>query len=103
MRLAKLLEEKRGVKNLSNLPSICEQEILEWADVYHDGTGKWPGQKSGPIRAFPGLTWAKVNNALIRGSRGLPGGSSLARLLEEKRGARNQATLPPLTEHQILA
>src|SRR5262249_11074482 len=41
--------------------------------------------------------------ALQRGERGLPGGSSLARLLAAERGARNQAGLPPLTVERILA
>ena len=39
----------------------------------------------------------------FRGNRGLPGGSSLARLLAEHRGARNPKDLPPLTIEQILA
>jgi hypothetical protein len=40
-----------------------------------------------------------VNNAL---SFGLPGGSSLARLLARERGVRNRCGLPPLTEAAIL-
>jgi hypothetical protein len=41
--------------------------------------------------------------ALRLGLRGLPGGSSLARLLDEQRRVRNVKNLPPLTEEQILA
>jgi hypothetical protein len=40
--------------------------------------------------------------ALSRGRRGLPPGSSLARLLEENRGVRNRSQLPPLSREQIL-
>ncbi len=40
---------------------------------------------------MPGETWA----ALDQGAHGLPGGSSLARLLEEHRGVRNKALWPP--------
>lgn len=41
--------------------------------------------------------------ALLKGLRGLPGGSSLARLLAEYRGKRNRARLPPYSRQQILA
>jgi hypothetical protein len=34
---------------------------------------------------------------------GLPGGSSLDRFLDEKRGVRNEQNSPPPTEEQILA
>jgi hypothetical protein len=49
-----------------------------------------------------GETWGAVNRALARGGRGLPAGSSLARLLEGRRGRRNQAHAPPLDPGQIL-
>jgi hypothetical protein len=54
---------------------------------------------SAPARGRPG---GAVNRALGRGGRGLPGGSSLARLLEQRRGRRNQAHAPPLDAGQIL-
>ena len=34
------------------------------------------------------LSWKGVNGCLVRGLRGLPGGGSLARLLEDRRGVR---------------
>jgi hypothetical protein len=43
-----------------------------------------------------------ISQALTRGLRGLPGGSSLAQLLAERRGARNPRDLPRLTADQIL-
>jgi hypothetical protein len=43
-----------------------------------------------------------VDNALRLGLRALPGGSSLAQLLAEKRNVRNIQKLPPLTEAQIV-
>jgi hypothetical protein len=39
-------------------------------------------------QATGGLTWGAVNSALASGSRGLPGGGSLARLLLRRRGVR---------------
>jgi Type III restriction enzyme, res subunit len=100
--LAKLLEEKRGVRNVRNLPDLTEDQILNWADLYKDQTGNWPNQKSGPIADAPGETWANVNANLFQGGRGFPGGSSLAKLLDERRGVPNRLN-QPLTEDQILA
>jgi hypothetical protein len=50
----------------------------------------------------PGEVWANINQALREGLRSLPGGSSLALLIAEKRGVRNKASTPPLTVEQIL-
>jgi len=47
--------------------------------------------------------WRYINQALSLGFRGLPGGSSLARLLAERRRKRNNARLSQLTVEQILA
>ena len=50
----------------------------------------------------PGEKWSLIDCDLRAGQRGLSGGSSLAKLLAKKRGLRNPAELPPLTEEQIL-
>jgi hypothetical protein len=68
--------------------SLSEAQILAWADAHHAQTGKWPTAASGPVAGAPGETWAAVNQALAYGSRELPGGDSLARLLAENRGKR---------------
>jgi hypothetical protein len=47
---------------------------------------------SGVIKDDLAETWRRVDNGLRYGLRGLPGGSSLARLLDEKRGVRNVKT-----------
>jgi hypothetical protein len=44
-----------------------------------------------------------VQQALFAGQRGLPGGSTLAQLLAAKRGVRNPADPPRLTERRIVA
>jgi hypothetical protein len=59
--------------------------------------------KSGPIAAEPEETWSGVNAALSVGQRGLPGGSSLAQLLERERGVPNLNFPPRLTVAQVLA
>ena len=100
--LAKLLAEKRGVRNIGDLPDLTIQQILKWADAHHKKTGEWPKEKSGEVLDAPSETWNGIVSALINGRRSLPGGSSLAQLLAEKRGVRNHRGLPGLTVGQIL-
>ncbi len=100
--LAKLLEAGRGVRNKNAPPPLDPQQILGWADTYHKRVGEWPRRGSDEIGVASGETWAGIDNALNRGLRGLPEGSSLAQLLEAERGIRNHANLPQLTEGLIL-
>jgi hypothetical protein len=101
--LARLLAAERGVRNIHDLSDLTGEQILRWADVYHQRTGAWPTMKSGPIPGAPGETWHRVDHALRDGSRGLPARSSLAQLLAEHRGVRNPKGLPPMRVGQILA
>jgi hypothetical protein len=59
--------------------------ILGWADAYFQRHGAWPKRDSGPVEGAE-ATWCGVDAALWKGARVLPGGSSLARLLKERRG-----------------
>lgn len=99
--LAQLLERHRGARNRLNVPDLTEAEILCWADEHRARTGAWPKYPDGAIGAAAGETWSAVETALARGSRGLPGGDSLARLLARRRSARNKADLPHLSVEQI--
>jgi hypothetical protein len=101
--LARLLCEQRGVRNLSCLPSLTTKEILAWADRWHRRTRSWPISESGPIAGTNGETWKAIDHALRLGMRGLPGGSSLSRLLENRRGVRNIQRLPRLSVAKVLA
>lgn len=101
LSLAKLLEQRRGVPNVRNLPRLSQAKILRWCDAHRRRTGRWPHRISGPIHEAPGEVWLSIDNALRLGLRGLPGGSSLARLLAAKRGKRNRKALPRLTKRQI--
>jgi hypothetical protein len=101
--LARLLARKRGVRNHAELPRLTEKQILRWADRHFRRNGEWPKRTSGPIAGAPGETWDVANTALHQGKRGLPGGSSLARLLAAQRSVRNQKALLPLTLDRILA
>ena len=100
--LAQLLAARRGVRNLKGLPPLTTQRILAWSDAYYGRTGRWPTSKSGPIAEAPGETWRAADQALRVGVRGQAGDSSLAQLLEARRGARNIHRLPRLKLVRIL-
>jgi hypothetical protein len=101
--LAELFAARRGVRNVQDLPDFSIKKILDWADAHFRRHGRWPTRNSGPLDDAPGETWNAVTIALARGTRGLPGGSSLARLLAERRGVRNLGDLPKFTIARILA
>jgi hypothetical protein len=101
--LARLLALRCGKPHPHDRPSLSVAQVLAWADRHRRRTGAWPKATSGPIPGAGGETWAAINNALNRGARGLPGGTSLPSLLAEHRGKRNKSALPPLTVGGILA
>jgi hypothetical protein len=84
-------------------PELDVDRIVEWAVEHHARTGEWPGPASGVVCAAPGETWRGVGVALLQGHRGLPGGTTLARLLAERVGKPHRDDLPRLSEDQILA
>jgi len=96
--LARLLTE-----HLSGRPLLTVERILAWADAYHAAHGLWPCNEYKPGAAAPGETWKAIDQALKVGWRGLPGGTSLARLLVEHRGPEAGRRHPRLTVAQILA
>jgi hypothetical protein len=100
--LALLLADKRGVRNVWTRPDLSIEQILAWADAHFRQTGQWPQTKSGPVLEKPEETWLAIHHALVRGQRGLAGGSSLAKLLDVKRGVPNNLDLPPFGSKQIL-
>jgi hypothetical protein len=100
--LAQLLTEKLGARNVQSLPCLTVEGILQWADEHHAKNAKWPTHESGPIPKSGGENWRNIDAALRKGLRGLPGASSVARLLAKHRGVRNRKALPPFTEVGIL-
>lgn len=98
--LAQLLKKYFGVGNIQSLPQLSIEEIKNCILMYKERTNEWPNEKSGSIPELPGETWAKVMSALHKGGRGLPGGSSLAKLSQDL-GKRNPKNLPKLTIEQI--
>jgi hypothetical protein len=100
--LPRLLARERGARNHKALPPLDEQEILAWVKDHKARNGTWPNLHSGPISTAPGETWAAIEAALHDGGRGLPGGSSLGKLLAQRLGARTKAGVPKLTVRLIL-
>lgn len=95
--LPQLFARHRGHRNHLALRPLTTKRILRWADAHFRRTGLWPKHDSGAIRGVSGETWSAVNAALWEGLRGLPGGSSLTKLLMEQRGIRSCGYRPPLT------
>lgn len=95
--LARLIAEHFGVRNATNPPKLAEVTIRHWVTDWSEQKGKWPNQKSGPIPDSGGETWKAVDTALRDGRRGLPGGSSLPKLIAQQFGRRNVSNLPKLT------
>jgi hypothetical protein len=85
MSLGKLLGEHRGAARRLKRGLLTVAEILTWADQWRQRTGKWPMVTSGLIGSEPALTWQAVDIALRLGTRGLPHGLSLYRILVRHR------------------
>jgi hypothetical protein len=83
-------------------PVLYHSQILRWVDEFHKRMRRWPRRDDGLIQGSLGETWTAIDQALTKGHRGLPGGSSLAQLLAERRGVRNRMRLPRFTIAQIL-
>src|SRR5262249_33877951 len=75
--LARLLCERRGVRNHLRLPRLTVEQVVAWAEAHRRRTGRWPTAKAGPVEGARGETWRGVATALEKGLRGLPGGLSL--------------------------
>jgi hypothetical protein len=100
--LPRLLMARRQVRSRGHAPPLEIHQILEWADAFRARTKRWPTPRSGPICEAPGESWHSVSNALQKGQRGLPGGSTIARLLVEQGRMRHAWHASPLTIEQIL-
>jgi hypothetical protein len=101
--LAQLFALYRARRNHLDQRPYKITEILAWADGHFRRTGRWPKHNSGTVFEAPHESWRKVDAALRAGTRSLPGGSSLTKLLVDERGIRSCGYCPPLTTEQILA
>ena len=101
MTLTRLLREARGVWDRRGKPRLTIKRILKWSDAHYNLHGRWPVTLSGPVHGAPGEDWAAVDMALRDGRRGLPGGSSLARVLDNHRGVPSGKGRACLTVSEI--
>ncbi len=81
--LPKVIQSKLAPSQRSQLARLKVSTILRWADLYYMRMGVWPRWNSGPVFDAPGETWQQIDRALFLGTRGLPGGMTLLRLLRE--------------------
>jgi len=84
-------------------PKLTIERIIEWAKHHYGVTGVWPSTESGQILAAKNEKWVNVNSALRNGSRGLAGGTTLARILRPLQGTGYRLRSPLLTKEKILS
>jgi hypothetical protein len=89
--LAQLLARRRAALDGRQKPPLTVSQILAWARAHYARTGRYPGILSGPVPEAPGENWRAIDGALREGSRGLPPGGSLPRLLERDRRGGEEA------------
>jgi hypothetical protein len=81
---------RRKRRKLWPPPPLTEGQILGWADAFRELKGVWPRKDSSAVPGAWNERWSAINAALQKGLRGLPGGSSLPKLLAEHRGVPNR-------------
>ena len=96
--LLKLLAQFRGKRLECDRPRVTVEQILTWANAHHERIGRWPTRDSGPVHGVPDEKWSRLDAALRGGTRGLPRGLSLSKLL-----AGHLEIRAPLTVEKILA
>ncbi|MCH8165576.1 MAG: hypothetical protein IH889_08200 [Planctomycetes bacterium] len=82
---------------------MTETQIVKWAKEHQKRTSRWPHTLAGPVRGVPHEHWKKLSVALAQGHRGLPGGSSLIKLLAKHCRVRDSRNPPRLTTKRLLA
>lgn len=93
------MHRKKKEAKLTRKARLSIPKILAWADDYYRRHGTWPTARSG--RIVGDETWQKVDAALHSGCRGLPGGSTLATELNQRRGIRVRYHLTRFSEAEI--
>lgn len=90
-----------GGKHPNFRDPLDETQVEEAARSWYIKNGEWPSRRTkGEIPELPGESWEGVNDALRRGCRGLPGGSSIYKLLAF-RGLTNRLVKNNLTRDKI--
>lgn len=81
---------------------LSEQFIADRAIEFFEENGQWPTERSGKVKnGYNKDTWAGYSSSLYNGTRGLPGGSSLPRLMAEMCKSPKRAFKEHITEDYI--
>jgi hypothetical protein len=83
--------------------NLTLDQVLAWADAHHAATGAWPTLESGKVLGCETENWSAIDNDLRVGSRGLPHGLSVLRVLEQYRRVSDRRMRETLTVEQIVA
>jgi hypothetical protein len=103
MSLPRFLSLNTGAPYKYRKDELTEDFISERVNDYKIRTGYWPKHTSGKVHGgADGDTWAVYHHSLSRGKRGLPGGSSLADLLDRRFGVTNYHNKPNLSDDLII-
>jgi hypothetical protein len=94
--LARLLAATGRTHIRKDRPRLTEPLIAGWIEEQFRRTQLWPHRHSGPVLAAPGESWKALDHALAAGTRGLPGGTTLARLVRKHRNFLLQTTYVPI-------
>jgi hypothetical protein len=82
---------------------LTYESILARCDTFYAEYGGWPTEDDKrPVPGHPDESWQNIAAALSGGLKGLPGGSSLPRLLKEYRGRKNLHDQSDLSREEIL-
>ncbi|UCD75185.1 MAG: hypothetical protein JSV91_15550 [Phycisphaerales bacterium] len=101
--LSELIRKTGGMQNLRRRePGLTKKQVLDWADLHHDITGRWPDRDSGTVFGAPHISWGTIDKRLRQGGLNLPGGMTLMRLLRENRGVWDRRGNTRLTLKLIL-
>jgi hypothetical protein len=102
--LTRLAVSHFGSRNVNRPPRLTETMIVKAIRTFHEAHGRYPNKdEKEPVPGHPGEKWSHIEAALRAGGRGLPGGSSLAKVREEKFDGINRKNQTPLTEPLIVA
>lgn len=77
--LTELLVQHCGVRDSKHLPTLSIAQVMNWARAFHAERGRWPVREDGAV-FDTGETWAGIDAALRRGSRGIGRKTSLPQL-----------------------
>ncbi len=100
--IARLAVLHFGYRHVGNLPPLTIDLIIQKLHEFYRKHGRYPTQADGAVEGMEHETWKQWDVALRNGLRGLPKGSSLAKLRKSHFGDRNRSDLSPLTEEFIV-